>query len=644
MRRPLPRLALALALAGCAPSLPPPPARAARGPYEVPGAEPGDAAGQGPLGPIPVTAADPARGSALAPVTIVEFADFQCPFCQRAAETIAALQKEYGAEKIRFVWKNYPLPFHHDARPAAEVAMALFQRGGADGFWRYHDAIFAAQRGLGRELFNASIKTAGFVTEDVTLALRSGAAAHKVDADEQLGRQLGVSGTPTFFVNGVRVHGAQPIEKLRALVDAQLAAARVAASAGTPPARIYAQLTAQSFVPPAPEPAEEADPVDTTVYRVPVGASPARGMAAAPVTIVEFADYQCPFCVRAEETLKQVAARYGDKVRLVWKNAPLPFHKRAEPAAELAAEALAQKGEAGFWRVHDLLLAQGGHLEDDDLASVAATAGLDVKAARGSVEKHRHREAIEEDRDLADDLDATGTPTFFVNGRKIVGAQPFEVFRALIDEQLPAAQAALDHGAAPQRLYEILQQGARSAPLETASVPAPTAASPSRGPLDARVTVQIWSDFECPFCKRVEPTLTELEAAFPGKIRIVWHNHPLPFHAHAMPAAEAVMEAFAQKGAPGFWKMHDLILDNQGGLERAALEQYAAAVGLDLPRFRAALDGGVHRAAIEADRRIGEAAGLTATPGFVINGYRVSGAQPLSRFKKVVRRALAEAK
>jgi protein-disulfide isomerase len=113
-----------------------------------------------------------------------------------------------------------------------------------------------------------------------------------------------------------------------------------------------------------------------------------------------------------------------------------------------------------------------------------------------------------------------------------------------------------------------------------------------------------------------------------------------------MDAAEATLEAFAQKGAAGFWKMHDLILDNQGGAGqgRAALEQYAATVGLDLPRFRAALDGSRHRAAIESDTRIAVAAGLGATPGFVINGYRVSGAQPLSRFKKVVRRALAEAK
>lgn len=638
--------ALAVALAGCAPPAPRPTQSPQQGPYEIP-VEGHDVGDVGPPGPIPVTQADPARGSAVAPVTIVEFADFQCPFCQRAAETLAALQREYGPTQIRVVWKNYPLPFHHDARGAAETAMALFEGVGADGFWRYHDAIFNAQRGLGRTLFDDAVKMAGFKPEGLPRIFRSGTPARKVDADEQLGRRLGVTGTPAFFINGVLIHGAQPIEKFRPLVDAQLQAARAAAAAGTPPGRVYAQLTTRNFIaPPQIEPAAEEAPPDLTVYRVPVGTSPVRGSAVAPVTIVEFADFQCPYCSRAEDTLKQVAARYGDKVRVAWKHVPLPFHKRAEPAAELAAEAFAQKGEAGFWKAHDLLLAKQGQLEDADLEGVAKAAGLDVPRALRSVAQHRHQAVVDEDMDLAEDVEATGTPTFFVNGRKLVGAQPFDVFQAVVDEQLAAADAALARGVAPAGLYESLQASAKVAPMETASVPEPTAASPSRGPLGAKVTVQVWSDFECPFCKRVEPTLSQLQAAFPGKIRVVWRNHPLAFHPHALPAAEAAMEAFAQKGAPAFWKMHDLILDNQGdaGQERAALEQYAATAGLDLPRFRAALDGGVHRAAILADVKIAERAGLTGTPGFVINGYRVSGAQPLSRFKRVVRRALAEAK
>jgi protein-disulfide isomerase len=622
------------------------------GPYDVPAAAAWvgelERAPAGPLGPIPVTASDPARGSALAPVTIVEFADFQCPFCQRAAETLVALQREYGAEKVRVVWKNYPLPFHADARPAAENAMAIFERAGPDGFWRYHDAIFAAQRPLGRALFEDALASAsaGVPEAEVRRAVRSGAASRKVDADAELGQNLGVTGTPAFFINGVLVHGAQPIDRFRAVVNAELEAARKLEAAGTPAARIYAELTAKNFAPPRRQ--VEDDEPDKTVYRVPIATSPTRGKATALVTVVEFADFECPFCTRAEETLHEVLARNGDKVRVVWKNLPLPFHDHAAPAAELALEGLAQKGEAGFWKVHDLLLQAKGHLGDPDLEAVARAAGLDVARAMGSVKQRAHRAAIAADMDLAEDVDATGTPTFFVNGRKLVGAQPLDVFQAAVDEQLAVAQAAVERGIALGAVYDALQVGAQLAPLDvdTVTARAPTAANPSRGAANAKVVVQLWSDLECPFCQRVEPTVAELEALFSGKLRVVWHNLPLSSHPHALPAAEAAMEAFAQKGAPAFWKMHDLLLANQGGAgqEREALERYATTVGLDLARFRAALDRGVHRAEILADAKVGADAGLVATPGFVINGYRMTGALPLGAFKRVVRRAIAEAK
>jgi protein-disulfide isomerase len=377
-----------------------------------------------------------------------------------------------------------------------------------------------------------------------------------------------------------------------------------------------------------------------------VGGSPVLGPRNAPVTIVEFADFQCPYCARAEDPLRAVRARYGNDVRLVWKNEPLGFHPRAAPAAELAMEARAQKGEAGFWAVHDLLLQQRGHLADDDLADVAKAAGLDVAGAMGAVKAGRHAASIEDDLDLAEDVQATGTPTFYVNGRRLVGALPFDRFAVLIDQQIAAARAALGRGVKPESLYETLQQGAVTVALDAVSVPPPTASSPSRGPEGAPVVIQIWSDLECPYCKAVEPTLAELDAAFPGKIRLVWHNHPLPFHAHARLAAEATLEAFAQKGNDGFWRMHDMLLANQGGSgqERAAVEQYAAVIGLDMDRFRSALDRAAHRAEIDADTRIAAVAGLDATPGFVINGYRLMGAQPVDKFRKIVKRVLGEAK
>jgi protein-disulfide isomerase len=113
-------------------------------------------------------------------------------------------------------------------------------------------------------------------------------------------------------------------------------------------------------------------------------------------------------------------------------------------------------------------------------------------------------------------------------------------------------------------------------------------------------------------------------------------------HKQAELAAEAALEAFAQKGNDGFWKMHDLLLEDQTdtGLSRESVTRYAAKIGLDVRAFNAALDSGKHRAAIERDKKIAEAAGLTGTPSFSVNGILVTGAQPLAKFKKAVNQAL----
>ena len=138
-----------------------------------------------------------------------------------------------------------------------------------------------------------------------------------------------------------------------------MAQAEAAIASGTPRERVYAKVAGDNWKP-APDPkaqAEESSPDAGTVFKVPVDKSPSRGPAGALVTIVEFGDFQCPFCGRVEPTLTALRGKYGDKIRLVWKNAPLPFHAAAEPAAEAALEVRAEKGDAAFWDVHDRLFA-----------------------------------------------------------------------------------------------------------------------------------------------------------------------------------------------------------------------------------------------------------------------------------------------
>ena len=603
-----------------------------------------------PQDPIPVTAADPALGSKTALVTIVEFADFQCHFCKKAAATITELRKLYGVE-LRVVWKNNPLPFHTEARPAAEAAMALFTTSsGHTSFWTYHDRIFSsAGSALDKTTFESALKASSLTQQDVDRIRQNGAVGKKVDADITLGRRIGVVGTPAFFINGVYLAGAQPIEKFRAIIDAELVKAKQMATAGVALGTLYAKATAKNVAAraqmPSPTGAPPAD--DKTVYAVPIRKSPAKGSPNALVTIVEFSEFQCPFCMRVESTIEQILTKYGAKVRFIWKNNPLPFHPRAEPAAELALEARAQKGDAGFWKAHGLLFGAKGKLSDEELEAIAYAAGLNTKAVMNAIAKHKYQAEIAADQDLAEDLEAGGTPHFFINGRRLVGAQPLEKFVALIDEELTKAEAMVAKGVPAAQVYEeIRKHAAPPPPPERKTVAAPGKDSPSQGPANAKVVIQVFSDFQCPFCKRVEPTLAAVMAAFPGRVRLVWRNRPLAMHPQAALAAEASLEARAQKGDTGFWKMHDLLLEDQTetGLNRDGLVKHAATMGLDAAKFAAALDAGTHKGAVESDSKIAEGAGISGTPAFVINGYFISGAQPLSRFKKIINRALAEAK
>src|SRR6185436_12092269 len=151
---------------------------------------------------------------------------------------------------------------------------------------------------------------------------------------------------------------------------------------------------------------------------------------------VEFADFQCPFSQRVQVTLREVARIYKDEVRIVFKHNPLPFHPRAEPAAELAMEALAEKGVDGLWRVHDALWESQRKLEAPDLLRIGVSKGLSGGKVNAAIASRRHRGAIEADATLARTLRANGTPSFFVNGRRLTGAQPLEKFKELIDDEL----------------------------------------------------------------------------------------------------------------------------------------------------------------------------------------------------------------
>ncbi len=599
---------------------------------------------------VPIDAADPTWGSRTAPVTIVEFADFQCPFCARAEPTLAHIRQAYGPDRVRIVWKNNPLPFHANARSAAEAAAGVHALAGDDAFWRFLDLVFHHPEDLGDDAYVTWAQQAGVRDPDgLRAGMRSHAWAAKVDADAAEARELGANGTPTFYVNGISVVGARGFDAFQPLIDAQAIAAQAKLTSGTPPDRVYAVLSKENRAAQPPD-QDDDEPEDTkTVFKVPVGTSPARGPAGALVTIVEFADYQCPFCARAEATLRDLRADYGDKVRLVFKNEPLPFHQRAEPAAEAALEVRAEKGDAAFWSMHDSMLDGPHDLTDETLIELAVTAGARADKVQAAIAKHTHSAEIEADDDTADDFQANGTPHFFINGRRLVGAQSKAQFAAIIDEEIKKAQALIDGGTKPDAVYDALTKDGHAAPQpDRVAVDALPAGDPVRGPASARVTVHEFADFECPFCSRAEDTLKQVAKTFGDRVRFVWHDLPLPFHENALPAARAAREARKQRGDTGFWKLHDTLLADRTKLSRDDLDADARALGLDMAKWGNALDGDGHKAEIDLDAAAASKLGFTGTPTFVIvgagakTGYTVVGAQDFGKFRKVIERAIAE--
>lgn len=174
--------------------------------------------------------------------------------------------------------------------------------------------------------------------------------------------------------------------------------------------------------------------LDPPRYTVTTTASdPVRGPASAPVTIVEFSDYECPFCARVNPTLDQVRKTYGDRVKIVFKDFPLPNHPQAPKASE-AGHCANEQGK--YWELHDLMFANQRALTVPSLKQYAATLGLDMAAFNQCLDSGKHAGLVAAGLAQGESMGVNSTPTLYINGRALIGAQPFEAFKQIIDEEL----------------------------------------------------------------------------------------------------------------------------------------------------------------------------------------------------------------
>ena len=155
--------------------------------------------------------------------------------------------------------------------------------------------------------------------------------------------------------------------------------------------------------------------------------------------------------------------------------------------------------------------------------------------------------------------------------------------------------------------------------------------------------MKMFSVFECPWCADVIPTLAALSEQYPEQLRFVFRNNPLPSHRNARAAAAASLEAYAQLGDEGFWRMHDLLVENRRALSRHDLAVYAEELGLDVARFEEAIRDGRHTPAIEEDIALARRLGARSTPTFYVSGRVIEGAVGADVFETAIDDAIERA-
>ncbi len=544
----------------------------------------------------------PAKGPANAPVTIVQFSDFHCPFCQRVEATMDQIHQTYG-DKVRIVWRNFPLPFHKGSDHTSAAAECAHEQG---KFWEYHKELFANMSGDRSDAgLNAMAAKLGLDQVKFKQCLDSGRTNAIVQKDMTAGQQAGVNGTPASYVNGREVSGAVPFEQFKAVIDGILS--------GHP-------LPPPAPAAPAPTPANPGQPI---VFSDLAG-RPTMGNPNAKVTMVEFSDFHCPFCSRHAPTLEKLVKQYPNDVKLIWRNYPLSFHQGSDQTSA-ASECAHQQGK--FWQYHDEIFAtqQGGDRSDAGLKAMAVKLGLDTVKFNQCLDSGSAKAVVQSDLAAGTKAGVNGTPATIINGRLVSGAMPYEKFDAIVSSLIKTGNFPPDAPAAP---------------------PAPTgpvtfddlAGRPFKGPADAPVTFVQFSDYHCPFCTRVEPTITQVMEAFPGKIKVVWRSNPLPFHTGADHTAAAA-ECAHEQGK--FWQYHDELFAGQNvDHSDTGLDAIAKKIGLNDGKFKECLSSGRAKAVVDKDLAAGGKAGVRGTPATFINGVLLSGAQPFDAFKAAVEQAL----
>jgi protein-disulfide isomerase len=564
------------------------------------------------------------RGDLNAPVVIEEFSDFQCPFCTRfSEETLPSLDRNQIAEgEVLLIYYDFPLESIHPQAFAAANAARCAGDQGALAYWNMHNLLYGRTQQWSISdpipVFSRFAEELDLNMEEFASCLESNKYRKQIQADLDMASARGVRSTPSFFVNGDALVGAQPVEIFDQVITAAKNGESIAAAAGDP---AEAPLPLE---PPRVAPTPATIPADD--------AAASLGDPDAPVTIVEYTDYQCPFCQRhALETMPGILSDMVDtgRVHYILKDLPLDnLHPEARTAALVARCAGEQDA---YWPMHDAIFAElpswsgQGEATAEILISLTSSMNLDEEELRACVEEERYADDIQANIDEANSMGASATPYFFINGMPIPGAQPYELFFYAVD---------------------LAEEGMLADAFETGEPD--TSESFNIGDPNAPVMIIEYTDFQCPYCSRhFEQTFSLIKENFvdEGLVYYIFKDFPLTnIHPQAVKAAEAARCAGDQDS---YLQMHGKLFSSQSEWSGHSntielFIKYADDLDLDTDSFASCLESGQYETAVMEDLDEGSQLGVTGTPAFFINGYSMSGAQPYPIFEQAINQFLSE--
>jgi len=405
-------------------------------------------------------------------VTVVVFSDYACPPCGRTWQVMDNLIEDYGAD-LRVVYRAKTVPGFGRGEEAAEAAHAA----GAQGkFWEMHRRLFEQGTGFDRPTMRAHAEALGLDVQRFVDDLDTGAYSAVRMRHRRQAKALGIRGLPATFVNGLHLAGYADEATWHGVIDEEIRRARELITQGTARAKIYSAFmesasTKQVAAAPGEKELREqlggapsATPTKTLIapdpkkrYAIRVGDLAAAGAEDAPVEVVLFFDFRCPYCRRAwVQELGVFLRSQPQGFRVAVRQLPLEIHPEAQGAA-LAVLAAGKQGR--FWAMFDKLVAHEGPMGRSDFAGYAEELGLDREQLLADLGDPSLTEQIAVDTSLADRVGVSGTPALFVNGRYLSGFAP-GVITGVLEEEYGIAQARIEAGIPRHQVADDIMQGA----------------------------------------------------------------------------------------------------------------------------------------------------------------------------------------